>query len=161
MVPRGVTNAAAGPGLATIPRRPPNLGDRGRREWAKIWAAGAAWLNGEQDYHWVEQIARAYDDIAVFRRRIKADGIVQRGSQHQPVAHPLMAEIRHLEDRIDKNLSELGFSPAARARLGLATVTTVSKLDDLAAKRAARAALRVPPAAAGVPVAEVVPEDEW
>jgi phage terminase small subunit len=38
----------------------------------------------------------------------------------QTIAHPLITEIRKCEDTIRKCLSVLGFSPADRARLGLA-----------------------------------------
>jgi P27 family predicted phage terminase small subunit len=144
--------------VATIPRRPTGLGDRGRREWPKIWAAGADWLNTEQDYPWIEQIARAWDDIAGYRKLIKADGLVQTGSQGQPVAHPLIAEVRRCEDTIRKCLSVIGFSPSDRARLGLAQAKTASKLDELAAKRDARAA-KQPDTGPQVVQGEVIRED--
>jgi len=145
---------------AIIPRRPVGLADRGRREWVKIWSAGAAWLQPDRDYHWIEQIVRAYDEVAAYRRQIRKDGTVQKGSQGQPVAHPLIAEVRRLEDRIDRNLSELGLSPTAAARLGLAAVKTASKLDELAEKRAERDKRA---AAADVVVvdAEVVEDGGW
>lgn len=160
--PRGQALAvpAAG-GLAATPRRPTGLGDRGRREWPKIWSAGAAWLQADQDYPWVEQVCRAWDDMAEYRKLIKADGLVQTGSQGQPVAHPLIAEVRRCEDTIRKCLSVIGFSPSDRARLGLAQAKTASKLDELAAKRAERAG-QEPAAAPPVVRGEVVREDgEW
>lgn len=155
--PRGQALAVpAAAGVVSVPRRPVGLADRGRREWVSIWTTGAAWLQGDRDYHWVEQIARAYDELAEFRRLVRADGRVQRGSQGQPVAHPLIAEMRRLEDRIDKNLSELGLSPTAAGRLGLVQVKTASKLDELAAKRADRERKPAPAAAAAVVEAEVI-----
>lgn len=155
---------AVGPGSggkATVPRRPVGLAQRGQREWVNVWAAGARWLQPDRDYHWIEQIARAYDEIQEYRRLIRADGRVQHGSQGQPVAHPLIAEVRRLEERIDKNLAELGLSPTAAARLGLAVVKTESKLDELAAKREERERAASQPAAepAGVVEGEVI--DEW
>jgi len=156
--PQG-TVAIPAPGGLEIPRRPVGLADRGAREWVKIWSAGSAWLQPERDYHWIEQIVRAYDEIAAYRRRIRKDGSVQAGSQGQPVAHPLIAEIRKLEERIDKNLSELGLSPLAAQRLGLAAAKTASKLDELAERRARRAA--APAEAPAVIVAEAVEGDEW
>ena len=145
------------PGAVAVPRRPVGLADRGAREWVKIWTAGASWLQPDRDYHWIEQIVRAYDEMAAYRRQVRKDGIVQKGSQGQPVSHPLIAEVRRLEERIDKNLSELGLSPAAAARLGLAAVKTASKLDELAERRAKREG------DAPVTVTAVVIEDsgEW
>ena len=122
----------------------------------KIWSAGAAWLQPERDYHWIEQIVRSYDEIAEYRRQIRRDGVVQRGSQGQPVSHPLIAEVRKLEERIGKNLSELGLSPLAAQRLGLAAAKTASKLDELAERRAKRAEAVTQPVTV---TAEVV--DEW
>jgi P27 family predicted phage terminase small subunit len=146
-------------GTVAIPRRPVGLASRGQREWVNIWSAGAAWLQPERDYHWIEQIVRAYDEIGDYRKQVRKDGVVQRGSQGQPVSHPLIAEIRKLEDRIDKNLAELGLSPTASARLGLATVKAASKLDELAERRAKRDA---PSVTAEVVDAEVVKDDdEW
>jgi len=161
--PRGgvVAVTSGGGGTVAVPRRPTGLAQRGQREWANIWSAGAGWLQPHRDYHWIEQIARAYDEIQEYRRLIKADGRVQRGSQGQPVAHPLIAEVRRLEDRIDKNLAELGLSPTAAARLGLAVVKAESKLDELAAKRAERERAAAEPAAAVADVVEVEVIDEW
>lgn len=162
----GTVAVPAAAGAVAIPRRPTGLADRGRREWPKIWTAGAKWLNTEQDYPWIEQVCRAWDDIAAYRKLIKADGLVQTGSQGQPVAHPLIAETRKCEDTIRKCLAEIGFSPAARARLGREQVRTASKLDELAAKRAERAAQQPPqPAAAAVIEGEVISDiaedGEW
>jgi P27 family predicted phage terminase small subunit len=154
--PRGEI-VPAQPGAVAIPRRPVGLADRGRREWVSIWSAGAGWLRPERDYHWIEQVVRAYDEIAAYRRVIRRDGVVQRGSQGQPVAHPLIAEVRKLEDRIDRNLAELGLSPSAAARLGLAVANTASKLDELAERRAKRAGDA--PVTVTAEVVEVV--DEW
>ena len=152
----------AAAGAVAIPRRPTGLADRGRREWPKIWAAGASWLQADQDYPWIEQVCRAWDDIAEYRKLIKADGLVQTGSQGQPVAHPLIAEVRRCEDTIRKCLAEIGFSPAARARLGLAQAKTASKLDELAAKRAEREQRKPPEVPAGPVVqGQVVEDGEW
>lgn len=160
--PRGVVAVAATDGgMVAVPRRPVGLAQRGQREWVNIWVAGASWLLPDRDYHWIEQIARAYDEIQEYRRLIRADGRVQHGSQGQPVAHPLIAEVRRLEDRIDKNLAELGLSPTAAARLGLAVVKTESKLDELAAKRADRERAAGQPTAETAVVVEAEVIDEW
>lgn len=46
--------------------------------------------------------------------------------------------LRDLDKQIMTLLSQLGFDPAARARLGLAEVKAQSRLEDLRARRSAR-----------------------
>jgi hypothetical protein len=75
------------------------------------------------------------------------------------VSHPLIMEIRKLEERIDKNLAELGLSPTAAARLGLTTAKAASKLDELAERRAKRDEVPVT-VTAEVVTAEVVEDDD-
>ena len=115
------------------PPMPRGLGTRGRSEWCKIWDAGP-WLNPSQDYPWVEQIARAYDEITAYRKTIEKDGLVQKGSMGQPIAHPLIAEVRKCEATIRQCLSIIGYSPTDRARLGLAEIKRQTALEDLIAK---------------------------
>lgn len=110
------------------PPMPSGLQRRGKAEWAKVWASGP-WLLPSQDYAWVEQVARAYDDIDTYRKRVANDGLVVTGYAGQTVAHPLVAEIRKCEETIRKCLSILGFSPTDRARLGLAVVKQETALQ--------------------------------
>lgn len=112
------------------PQMPEGLSERGEREWLKIWQAGK-WLWPDQDYHWVEMIARGYDDIANFRRVIADEGETVQGYNGQTVAHPMYAEIRRAEAMIQKNLSALGFSPSDRARLKLTELKGASELQKL------------------------------
>lgn len=113
------------------PDRPGDLGERGASEWDAIWLAGSSWLAPAQDYRWVEIICRAYDDIEGFRAKVRADGLIQKGSMGQVIAHPLIGEIRKAEAQIMKALSTLGFSPSDRARLGLAEIKVRSKLEEM------------------------------
>lgn len=115
---------------SNAPPIPRGLGTRGKLEWRKIWETGF-WLNADQDYHWTEMIARAYDDITLFRKRVEEDGLIQHGSLGQPVAHPLIAEIRKCESTIRQCLSVLGFSPTDRARLGIMEADARKKVADL------------------------------
>lgn len=119
-------------GMATldVPEPPEGLGDRGTVEWAKIWTAGK-WLWPDQDYAWVEQAARAYDDLATFRTKVSEDGLTVEGYNGQTVAHPLIAEMRRCEDTIRKCLSQIGFSPTDRARLKLTELKGASELQKL------------------------------
>lgn len=127
---RPVSAALALAPAAELPVMPEGLGERGEAEWYKLWTAGR-WLRGDQDYHWAEQVVRAYDDMAAFRERVARDGLIARGSMGQVIAHPLIAEIRKCEDTIRRCLSSLGFSPADRARLGLQEAKAQSALAGL------------------------------
>lgn len=111
-----------------------DLKGRGEVEWEKIWTAGW-WLNREQDYHWVEMIAQSYMDIEAFRERVVDDGLVQQGSLGQPVAHPLIAEIRKSEATIQKCLQVLGFSPTDRAKLMIDNAKAENALQKMISNR--------------------------
>lgn len=112
------------------PPMPDGLAERGQTEWLKVWQAGK-WLWADQDYHWVEMIARAYDDIEQFRAKVNEEGLTVTGYNGQTVAHPLIAEIRKAEQSITRALSTIGFSPKDRAALKLAEVQGAKGLNDL------------------------------
>lgn len=116
----------------SIPPAPADLGPRGELEWYRIWEAGIIWLHPNEDYHWIEQIARAYDDIETFRKTIEETGLIVKGyTKDMLVANPLIKEVRMLEATIRKCLSSIGFSPADRARLGLVEVKRQTGLANL------------------------------
>jgi P27 family predicted phage terminase small subunit len=117
-----------------LPAVPEGLGERGVSEWDKIWTAGKLWLHPAEDYHWIEMISRAYDDIAQFREEIEKTGLIVKGYAGQMTANPLLREIREAESVIRKCLSQIGFSPTDRARLGLAEVKRQTGMADLQAK---------------------------
>lgn len=112
------------------PEAPEGLGDRGQLEWAKIWEAGR-WLWPDQDYAWVEQTARAYDDLAEYRHVVASEGLTVEGYNGQTTSHPLIAEMRKCEDTIRRCLSTLGFSPTDRARLKLTELKSAKTAQDL------------------------------
>ena len=112
------------------PPMPEGLGEQGQLEWAKIWYAGK-WLWPDQDYHWVEQVCRAYDDMATFRHEVDRMGLTVEGYAGQTVANPLIKEIRALEKVIRDCLSTLGFSPTDRARLKLTDMRIQKTAQDL------------------------------
>lgn len=114
----------------SVPVPASDFSGRGVEEWEKVWEAGF-WLKRDQDYHWVEMIARAYSDIEVFRARVETDGLVVTGYNNQVVAHPLIKEIRAAEATIQKCLSILGFSPTDRARLNLADLKVKNELQKM------------------------------
>ena len=116
-----------------VPEPPEGLGERGLAEWGNVWTAGMQWLHPEEDYHWVEQIAAAYDEIVQFREEIEKTGLIVKGYAGQMTANPLLREIRDAQAVIRKCLSMLGFSPTDRAKLGLAEIkrqTGIAKLQN-------------------------------
>lgn len=139
------------------PEPPEGLGARGLEEWHKIWAAGR-WLWPDQDYAWVEQAARAYDDIAAFRAQVEEMGLTVQGYNGQTVANPLISEIRKAEDTIRRCLSMLGFSPSDRARLRLTDLKSAKAAKDLMPDGAASGNTQ---AGAQAPVAQGYVEDSW
>lgn len=113
------------------PEPPEGLKARGTVEWVKIWKAGK-WLWPDQDYVWVEQIARAHDDVEAFRKSLEDDGLMVRGSRPgQYVSNPIISEIRKAEETIRRCLSEIGFSPSARARLKYTEAKGATELQKL------------------------------
>jgi P27 family predicted phage terminase small subunit len=114
----------------SAPEAPVGLGDRGLVEWGKIWAAGR-WLWPDQDYAWVEQTARAYDDLQTYRAVVSQEGLTVEGYAGQTTAHPLISEMRKCEDTIRRCLSQLGFSPTDRARLKLTELKASKTAQDL------------------------------
>lgn len=112
------------------PPMPEGLGERGEAEWHKIWQAGR-WLWPDQDYAWVEQVARSYDDLDAFRKEVASMGLTVEGYNGQTVANPLISEMRKCEATIRACLSTLGFSPADRAKLKLTEIQGESAYQKL------------------------------
>lgn len=130
--------------LAPVPDPPAHLKATGVEVWERVWRAGW-WLHTEQDGYWVEVIASSYDEIEEYRATVERDGLVQTGSQGQPVAHPLIAEIRKAQALALKCLGTLGMSPSDRARLALGQAKVESELAKLrgeAMAKRSRAATR-------------------
>ena len=119
----------------SLPRMPKTLtSGLARREWYKLWETGSRWLRPHEDYRWVQFVCEAYQDIEMFRERVGQEGLMIENYAHVMVANPLLATIAQREQVIMKCLQELGFSPRARAALGLAELKRQSGLADLQAR---------------------------
>jgi P27 family predicted phage terminase small subunit len=121
----------------TVPQLPAGIEGRGAEEWERVWTAGF-WLKRDQDYHWVEMIARAYADIEVYRREVQEMGLTVTGYAGQTVANPLLSEIRKLEATIQKCLQILGFSPTDRAKLAIVESQAQNALQKMIAESVSR-----------------------
>jgi hypothetical protein len=78
------------------PRKPANLGVEGARLWAEVVSEmaddGVIPTSAERRY--LEDACRTADSITEMEAALLGQPRIVKGSQQQPVAHPLIAEIR-------------------------------------------------------------------
>jgi phage terminase small subunit len=110
-----------------MPDFPTDLDQAGKDLWRRLWQDGITWISPKTDTQAAEEACRAADDVAAARRRYRA-------TTDPKDATALVA----LGKRLDDALSQLGFNPTARSRLGVAEVRRVSALDELIERRAGR-----------------------
>lgn len=103
---------------APEPLRP--LGQEGLRMWERIWTSGGVWVSERTDIELVQLTCEAMDE------RIALRVAVLRGADWRD-----RVALRTLERSIVAMLSQLGFSPVDRTRMGAAEVAPVSKLQQL------------------------------
>jgi phage terminase small subunit len=103
-----------------MPDFPADLEMPGQDLWRRIWQDGITWISPKTDAQAAEEACRAADDVATARRRYRATTDPKDA-----------AALVSLGKRLDDALSQLGFNPTARSRLGVAEVTRVSKLESL------------------------------
>src|ERR1043166_5629852 len=108
------------PMASGMPDCPADLAEDGREMWRRIWQHGLTWISPHTDLAAAEEACRAADALAVARRRYRATTDPKDA-----------AALATWGKRLDLALSQLGFNPTARSRLGVAEVTRVSKLDAL------------------------------
>jgi P27 family predicted phage terminase small subunit len=128
--------------VSSIPVTPADLTDEGQALWAHTWEAGRQWLSPEADYQVVWLLCQAHQEIVTMLGEF-ADGSATRtyiSSNGSIVSHPYIAQIKDLRVQMTSWLAALGFSPADRARLGLAEVRVRDELDDLTRRRHERSA---------------------
>jgi len=89
----------------------------GQQLWKMIWESGSPWLRVECDLELVMIVCEQTDERTLLRDKLFRNGIDWRER----------AGLRMLEKQIANNLSQLGFTPTDRARMGTNTV----KVDAL------------------------------
>jgi P27 family predicted phage terminase small subunit len=126
------------------PPAPDTLREHGRRAWERLWAAGGRWISPDTDVAVMTRLCEGYDLRADMAARLAADGLMVEGAAGQPRPHPLIAQILAVESMITKYEGLCGFTPADRARLGVAEVrpTADNAVDDFFAVTRARRAAR-------------------
>lgn len=108
--------------LAAVPAIPVELHDLSTAEaMDRVLDAGVAWI-AATDSPKVSLLREAIEDY----ERLRGSGASAK-------------DIREARTEVSRLLGELGFDPTARARLGLAEVKAASKMEELDARRAARA----------------------
>lgn len=130
-------------GVEGLPTVPVTLGQAGTELWYHTWEAGRQWLAPAADRTTVTLLCEAMDEYAEMRDAL-ASGEVTRTyvtSNASIVTHPYISQMKELRAQMTAWLSSLGFSPADRARLGLAEVRVRDELDDLQKRRQERAAV--------------------
>jgi len=106
-----------------MPRSGGGLGP-GHQLWMMIWESGCSWLKPECDTELVMLVCEQTDERTILRDKLFRIGLDWRDR----------AGLRMLEKQIAHNLSQLGFTPADRARLGNTSTNKVDALQEFRAK---------------------------
>jgi hypothetical protein len=99
---------------------PEGLGSAGLVLWSRVFDEGEIWISPRLDVTLLERTCRALDRLVVLDRLFEED----------PAERKTVMSINETEKLVANNLGLLGFTPADRARLGLAEVRAKSKWQD-------------------------------
>ena len=107
--------------------------------WHRIWTSEAhRWLAPSVDTLTIESVCHLTSEIAqlrvLARTPLLEEPIVTPTGQEvgtRVVANPAVNMLRKAQAQLTKELSDLGFNPTARSRLGLAEVKRQSVLEQL------------------------------
>jgi P27 family predicted phage terminase small subunit len=110
-----------------------------RRAWERYWRSDVATVVTDADHDAIERLFLLRDEHARAMRAVRSTG--QRlvsGSRNQPRLNPIYDLVFKLEGAIHTLETELGLSPLARARLGIAVgqaTLTAAELNRLTRDR--------------------------
>jgi len=107
---------------APEPHRP--LLTYGRELWDRVWRSGISWISPDTDVELLLMTCEMVDERWNLRIKVMS-------SDNMAMARRL----DNLTRLIVGNLSLLGFSPSDRARLGVAEVKRISKIEELRRRR--------------------------
>jgi P27 family predicted phage terminase small subunit len=127
------------------PPAPEHLFEAGRAAWERLWTAGQAWVSPETDLAIMTRLCEAYDMRRAMTAQFEEDGFMVEGSQGQPRVNPLLDKLLALDAQITTYEGKCGFTPADRARLGVAEVKRANAVEEFLAKRSARANRKASP----------------
>ena len=112
----------------TPPPAPENLGESGIQLWDRAWAMAVTWLSPVSDINTIENAARLADATEAARNKYM-------NSLEPADAKAYVAINKAYTD----SLTDLGFNPIARSRLGVAEVKAATSIDKLLERRHNRA----------------------
>jgi len=106
--------------IVSLPEPSRPLLKYGREFWDKVWLNGLQWISVNTDSELLLMTCELVDERWNLRVRV-----MQSNDWRERRA------LRELDDRIIRNLSLMGFTPADRSRLGVAEVRAISKMEAL------------------------------
>ena len=108
------------PAVVSVPEPSRPLLKYGKEFWDKVWGSGLSWISANTDAELLLMTCELVDERWNLRVRV-----MQSNDWRERRA------LRELDDRIIRNLSLLGFTPADRSKLGVAEVKAISKMEAL------------------------------
>lgn len=106
--------------VVSVPEPARPLLKYGMEFWDKVWGSGLTWISANTDAELLLMTCELVDERWNLRIRV-----MQSNDWRERRA------LRELDDRIIRNLSLLGFTPADRSKLGVAEVKAISKMEAL------------------------------
>lgn len=106
--------------VSSLPEPARPLLKYGREFWDKVWLNGLQWISVNTDSELLLMTCELVDERWNLRVRV-----MQSNDWRERRA------LRELDDRIIRNLSLMGFTPADRSKLGVAEVKAISKMEAL------------------------------
>jgi len=113
--------------IASIPEPLRRLEESGLNFWNNAFKKGQTWLK-ETDLELLQVVCEQLDERDILRVFV----LENIEAWHERAA------LRVLERDLSDNLKELGFTPAARQKLGVTEIKAASKLEELMQRKAER-----------------------
>lgn len=110
--------------LGIADKAPPTLDEPGKALWHYIWTAGASWISPTTDVDAVLRLCELTDFGEKMKRKFFDTGDTHYAKDYYGSIDRQIALMR-----------ELGLTPAARSRLGVAEVKTKSRIQQLQLER--------------------------
>lgn len=99
---------------------PAHLRSAGKALWSYVWEAGAVWISPQTDAGAVTKLCEVADFAEIMRAKFMETGELCYSREYLAATDKQIALFR-----------ELGLTPAARTRLGVAEVKSKSRLEQL------------------------------